>query len=247
MKRVLKKQGITVELSVKITEYNESKGKITLIGTDKKGEKVEYTGDKVLVSAGRKPYVPEGIVKSLGLSLDDTGRVRVNKRFETNSSGVYAIGDCIPGAMLAHKAEEEGVAVAEIIAGRKSPVNYEAVPAVVYTAPEAAAVGKTEEACKKEELSYTKGVFRFAANGKALAEEKTEGFVKVLSHKDNDRLLGVHIVGEHAGTLIQEAVTVLAFEGSAEDIGRTVHAHPTFSESVKEAGLGAFDKPIHGF
>ena len=247
MKRVLKKQGITIELSVKITEYKESKGKITLLGTNKKGGKAEYTGDKVLVSAGRKPYVPDGIVKSLGLSLDDRGRVRVNERFETNCSGVYAVGDCTPGTMLAHKAEEEGTAVAEIIAGRKSPVNYEAVPSVVYTAPEVASVGKTEEECKNGEIPYNKGIFRFGANGKALAEEKTEGFVKVLSRKDNDKLLGVHIIGNQAGTLIQEAVTVIEFEGSAEDIGRTVHAHPTLSEAVKEAGLGAFEKPIHGF
>jgi dihydrolipoamide dehydrogenase len=247
LSRLLKKQGMKLDLSVKITGYSQSKGKITLSGTDKNGKEVSFAADKVLVAAGRKPYVPENIIKTLGLDRDEKGYINVSESFETSCKGVYAIGDCIPGPMLAHKAEEEGVAVAEVLAGRKRSVNYSAVPAVVYTAPEAASVGKTEEECRQEQTPYSKGVFQFRANGKALAEEKYEGFVKVLSREDDDRLLGVHILGEHAGSLISEAVTVLEFEGSAEDIARTIHAHPTLCEAVKEAGLGAFEQSIHGF
>jgi dihydrolipoamide dehydrogenase len=177
--------------------------------------------------------------------LDERGRIRIDGHFSTSIPGIYAIGDVVAGPMLAHKAEDEGVAVAEILAGRPGHVNYNVIPSVVYTSPEVASVGKTEDELKRAGVDYRAGKFPFTANGRARAMLATDGFVKVLADKRTDRVLGVHIVGFGAGEMIHEAAVLMEFGGSAEDLGRTCHAHPTMSEAVKEAALAAFEKPIH--
>jgi len=245
LKKALTRQGLAFHLSTTITGYHIDQKGIVLEGKDSQGGAVEISAEKVLVAAGRKPYCPTPIIENLKLRRDQGGRILVDDNFRTSADSVFAIGDLIRGPMLAHKAEEEGFAVAELIAGKAGYVNYDAVPGVVYTSPEAAAVGKTEEELKEEKTPYRKGIFRFSANGRALAAGETEGFVKVLAHKETDRLLGVHIVGEMASVLIAEAAVAFEFGGSAEDLGRTIHAHPTFSEAVKEASLSAYDKGIH--
>lgn len=261
LKKELSDQGIDFSLGIKISDYSFSNGTkgnpgITVKGEDSSGKAVELFGNKLLVSAGRKPYCPSEIRETLQLELDDGGRVKVTEYFETSRSGVYAIGDMIHGPMLAHKAEEDGVTVAEIIAGepwtrnreymkQRAQHRYSFIPSVVYTAPESASVGLSEEECKQREIPYKKGLFYFRANGKALAGGNPAGFVKVLSHEKSDSLLGTHIVGHNADQLLSEAVTVMEFRGTAEDIGRTVHSHPSLSEAVKEASLAAFDKAIH--
>ncbi len=244
--RALEKQNISFLLRTKVTGFERSEEGVTITARDEKGEAMTLNGDKVLVAAGRRPYCPKQIIQALQLKTEEQGFILVNDRYEASSDGVYAIGDVIHGPMLAHKAEEEGVAVAELIAGEPGRVNYAAIPGVVYTSPEAASVGETEEQLNETNIPFKKGVFQFRANGRALASGNVEGFVKVLSHAKTDRLLGVHIVGESAGTLISEAVTVMEFEGSAEDMGRIVHAHPTLPEALKEAALAAYDKPING-
>ena len=199
----------------------------------------------VLVATGRRPFT-EGLgLKEAGVALDERGRVETDAHLRTNVEGIYAIGDVIAGPMLAHKAEDEGVAVAEIIAGQAGHVNYDVIPSVVYTSPEVASVGQTEEELKKAGIAYKVGKFPFSANGRARAMLHTDGFVKVLADKATDRVLGVHIVGFGAGEMIHEAAVLMEFGGSSEDLARTCHAHPTMSEAVKEAALAAFFKPIH--
>jgi dihydrolipoamide dehydrogenase len=211
----------------------------------KGGDAETISADVVLVATGRKPYT-EGLgLAEAGVALDERGRIKVDGHLRTNIDGIYAIGDVIAGPMLAHKAEDEGVAVAEMIAGQAGHVNYDVIPSVVYTSPEVASVGKTEEELKAAGIAYKAGKFPFSANGRARAMLKTEGFVKILADQKTDRVLGAHIVGFGAGELIQEASVLMEFGGSSEDLARTCHPHPTMSESVKEAALATFFKPIH--
>ncbi|MBX3532439.1 MAG: dihydrolipoyl dehydrogenase [Rhizobiaceae bacterium] len=242
--RMLAKQGIEFRLGAKVTGVAKAKKGATVTFEPVKGGDAEtLTADAVLVATGRKPYT-DGL-KDAGIELDERGRVKTDGHFRTNIEGVYAIGDVIAGPMLAHKAEDEGVAVAEIIAGQKGHVNYDVIPSVVYTSPEVASVGKTEEELKKAGVEYKAGKFPFTANGRARAMAATDGFVKVLADKASDRVLGVHIIGFGAGEMIHEAAVLMEFSGSAEDLARTCHAHPTMSEAVKEAALAAWSKPIH--
>jgi len=201
--------------------------------------------DVVLVAIGRVPYTKGLGLAEAGVALDNRGRVIVDEHFETNVPGVYAIGDVIAGPMLAHKAEEEGVALAEILAGQAGHVNYDVIPNVVYTAPEVASVGKTEEELKAAGVAYTVGKFPFTANGRAKANHATDGFVKILADEKTDRVLGVHIVSANASEMIAEAAVLMEFGGSAEDLARTCHAHPTLTEAVKEAALAVDKRAIH--
>lgn len=241
----LKKQGIDFKLSTKVTGVKDEKGKVILDLEDQSGKSEKIKAEAVLVATGRKPYT-EGLgLEGVGVALDERGFVIVNERYETSLSGIYAIGDVIPGPMLAHKAEEEGIAAVENIAGQSGHVNYGAIPAVIYTNPEAASVGKTEEELKAEDRNYKVGKFPFLANSRAKVVGKTEGFVKVLADSLTDQVLGVHIIGLDAGTLIAEAVLAMEFSASAEDIARTCHAHPTLSEAVKEAAMAVEGRAIH--
>jgi dihydrolipoamide dehydrogenase len=209
------------------------------------GEAETVEADVVLVAVGRRPYT-EGLgLDAAGVALDAKGRIVTDGHYRTNVPGIYAIGDVIAGPMLAHKAEDEGIAVAEILAGRAGHVNYGVIPGVVYTMPEVAAVGKTEEELKAEGVAYSVGKFPFTANGRAKAMLHSDGFVKVLADAATDRVLGVHIVGAGAGEMIHEAAVLMEFGGSAEDLARTCHAHPTLSEAVKEAALGVDKRSIH--
>jgi dihydrolipoamide dehydrogenase len=211
----------------------------------KGGDAETIEADVVLVATGRSPYT-EGLgLKEAGVEMDERGRVKTDGHLRTNVPGIYAIGDVIAGPMLAHKAEDEGVAVAEIIAGQAGHVNYDVIPGVVYTSPEIASVGKTEEELKKAGIEYKVGKFPFTANGRARAMLHTDGFVKILADKATDKVLGAHIVGFGAGEMIHEAAVLMEFGGSSEDLGRTCHAHPTMSEAVKEAAMATFFKPIH--
>ena len=244
--RMLGKQGMEFKLGAKVTnvERTEAGARVTFEPV-KGGEAQSIEADVVLIATGRKPYT-EGLgLEAAGVALDSRGRVEIDGNYRTNVAGIYAIGDVVKGPMLAHKAEDEGVAVAEIIAGQHGHVNYNAIPGVVYTQPEVASVGKTEEELKKDGTAYKVGKFPFLANGRARAMEATDGFVKVLADAATDRVLGVHIVGFGAGEMIHEATVLMEFGGSSEDLGRTTHAHPTMSEAVKEAALGAWFKPIH--
>jgi len=199
----------------------------------------------VLLAIGRRPYL-EGLgLAEVGVALDERGRVKTDAHFATNIPGIYAIGDCIAGAMLAHKAEDEGVAVAEILVGQAGHVNYNAIPGVVYTWPEVASVGATEEELKAQGIAYKAGKFPFTANGRARAMNSTDGFVKILADAKSDKVLGAHILGPDAGTLIAEIALAIEFGASAEDVARTCHAHPTLSEAVKEAALGVGGREIH--
>jgi dihydrolipoamide dehydrogenase len=201
--------------------------------------------DVVLVSIGRVPFT-EGLgLSDVGVALDNRGRITVNGEFETNVTGIFAIGDVIAGPMLAHKAEDEGIAVAEILAGQAGEVNHDVIPNVIYTSPEVASVGKSEEELKAAGVSYTAGKFPFLANGRAKVNKTTDGFVKVLADAETDRILGVHIIGANASELIAEAAVIMEFGGSAEDLARTCHAHPTLSEAVKEAALAVAKRAIH--
>jgi dihydrolipoamide dehydrogenase len=244
--RMLAKQGMDFKLGAKVTgvEKSGSGAKVTFEPV-KGGEATTIDADVVLIATGRKPYT-EGLgLKEAGVALDNRGRVEIDNHFQTSVPGIYAIGDVVRGPMLAHKAEDEGVAVAEILAGQAGHVNYDVIPGVVYTQPEVASVGKTEEELKAAGIAYKVGKFPFTANGRARAMLATDGFVKVLADKDTDRVLGVHIVGFGAGEMIHEAAVLMEFGGSSEDLGRTCHAHPTMSEAVKEAALATFFKPIH--
>jgi dihydrolipoamide dehydrogenase len=244
--RMLGKQGMEFKLGAKVTgvERTETGARVTFEPV-KGGEAQSIEADVVLIATGRKPYTAGLGLDAVGVVLDVRGRVEIDNQFRTNVPGIYAIGDVVRGPMLAHKAEDEGVAVAEIIAGQHGHVNYDAIPGVVYTQPEVASVGKTEEELKQAGIAYKAGKFPFMANGRARAMEATEGFVKVLADAATDRVLGVHIVGFGAGEMIHEATVLMEFGGSSEDLGRTTHAHPTMSEAVKEAALATFAKAIH--
>ncbi|TFF17589.1 dihydrolipoyl dehydrogenase [Jiella endophytica] len=244
--KLLAKQGLTFKLGAKVTGVEKSKkgAKVTFEPV-KGGDAETLEADVVLVATGRKPYTDGLGLQNVGVKLDDRGRVEIDGHFKTNVDGIYAIGDVVKGAMLAHKAEDEGVALAEILAGQAGHVNYEAIPSVVYTAPEVASVGKTEEELKKAGTDYKVGKFPFMANGRARAMLQTDGFVKVLADAKTDRVLGVHILGADAGDLIAEAALLMEFGGASEDLARTSHAHPTLSEAMREAAFAAFAKPIH--
>jgi dihydrolipoamide dehydrogenase len=244
--RMLAKQGFTFKMGSKVTGVVKSKpGATVTFEPVKGGEAQTIEADVVLVATGRRPYTDGLGLAEAGVALDERGRVRTDAEFKTSVAGIYAIGDVVAGPMLAHKAEDEGVAVAEIIAGQAGHVNYDVIPGVVYTSPEVASVGKTEEELKKEGIAYKTGKFPFTANGRARALQHTEGFVKVLADQETDRVLGVHIVGFGAGEMIHEAAVLMEFGGSSEDLARTCHAHPTMSEAIKEAALATFFKPIH--
>jgi dihydrolipoamide dehydrogenase len=244
--RLLAKQGLEFHLGAKVTGVEKSgNGAKVTFEPVKGGDKVVLDADVVLISTGRKPYTANLGLDEAGVKLDARGRVEIDGHFKTNVAGIYAIGDVVKGPMLAHKAEDEGVALAEILAGQAGHVNYDVIPAVVYTQPEVASVGKTEEELKAAGIAYKVGKFPFTANGRARAMLATDGFVKILSDKETDRVLGGHIVGFGAGEMIHEITVLMEFSGSAEDLGRTCHAHPTMSEAVKEAALAAFFKPIH--
>ena len=244
--RMLAKQGMEFNLGAKVTGVQKAEnGARVTFEPVKGGEAQTIDADVVLIATGRKPYT-EGLgLAEAGVALDGRGRVEIDGHYRTNVAGIYAIGDVVKGPMLAHKAEDEGVALAEILAGQHGHVNYDVIPGVVYTQPEVASVGKTEEELKAAGVAYKAGKFPFTANGRARAMQATDGFVKVLADKDTDRVLGVHIVGFGAGEMIHEAAVLMEFGGSSEDLGRTCHAHPTMSEAVKEAALATFFKPIH--
>jgi dihydrolipoamide dehydrogenase len=248
LRRELTKQGLNFNLETKVTAVDTSKKKqITLEAESKDGTAMKFEGDRVLVAVGRRPYAESVGLEAAGIEMEENGRrIKVDEHFQTNVRGVYAIGDVVRGAMLAHKAEDEGVAVAEIIGGKPGHVNYEAIPNVVYTWPEVAAVGKSEDELKEEGHAYRKGQFPFAANGRALGMGAPAGFVKIMADSETDRVLGATIVGPYASDLISEIVTVVEFGGSSEDIARTVHAHPTLPEAVREAALAVDKRSIHG-
>ncbi|MBW9066375.1 dihydrolipoyl dehydrogenase [Rhizobium herbae] len=244
--RMLAKQGIDIKLGAKVTgvEKTGSGAKVTYEPV-KGGDAATVDAEVVLIATGRKPFT-EGLgLAKAGVVMDTRGRVEINNHFQTSIPGIYAIGDVVRGPMLAHKAEDEGVAVAEIIAGQAGHVNYDVIPSVVYTQPEVASVGKTEEELKAAGIAYKVGKFPFTANGRARAMLATDGFVKILADQATDRVLGGHIVGFGAGEMIHEIAVLMEFGGSSEDLGRTCHAHPTMSEAVKEAALATFAKPIH--
>lgn len=244
--KLFKKQGMTFRLSSKVTEAKKGKDGVTLSIEPADGGKAEKVkADIVLMSVGRKAYTESLGLDSVGVKTDDRGRVEVDGHFQSSVNGIYAIGDVIAGPMLAHKAEDEGVVLAEMLDGQKPHIDYNLIPGVVYTHPEIAAVGKTEEQLKEEGIPYKAGKFPFMANGRARAMGCTDGFVKILAHKDTDRVLGAHIIGPEAGTLISEIVVAMEFAGSAEDIARTCHAHPTLEEVVKEAALAVDGRPLH--
>ncbi|WP_339762941.1 dihydrolipoyl dehydrogenase [uncultured Hoeflea sp.] len=244
--RILAKQGMDIKVGAKVTGVEKGgKGAKVSFEPVKGGDSETIDADIVLIATGRKPFT-EGLgLEDAGVVLDERGRVRTDHHYQTNVPGVYAIGDVIVGPMLAHKAEDEGVALAEIMAGQAGHVNYDVIPGVVYTQPEVASVGKTEEELKAEGIKYKSGKFPFSANGRARAMEASDGFVKVLADAETDRVLGVHIIGFGAGEMIHEAAVLMEFGGSSEDLGRTCHAHPTMSEAVKEAALATFAKPLH--
>jgi dihydrolipoamide dehydrogenase len=244
--RILEKQGFAFKLGAKVTGIDSSGNRLAAkVEPAAGGPSETLEADVVLVCIGRVPYT-EGLgLKEAGVVLDNRGRVQTDPHFATSVKGIYAIGDVVAGPMLAHKAEDEGVAVAEILAGQAGHVNYDVIPGVVYTAPEVSAVGKTEEELKQAGVAYTVGKFPFTANGRSKVNQTTEGFVKILADAKTDRVLGVHIIGREAGEMIHEAAVLMEFGGSAEDLARTSHAHPTRSEAVKEAALAVGKRAIH--
>ena len=245
-RKIFKKQGITFKTGAKVTSAKSgSKGVDLTVEPAKGGDEEKLSADIVLMAVGRKPYTDKLGLDKVGVEMDDRGRIEVDETFETSVEGIFAIGDVIAGPMLAHKAEEEGVVLAEMLAGESGHIDYNCIPGVVYTWPEVANVGKTEAQLKEEGVKYNAGKFPFMANGRARAMNATEGFVKILADAESDRVLGAHIVGPSAGDLIQEVVSVMEFQGTAEDIARTVHAHPTLTEVVKEAALAVHKRPIH--
>jgi dihydrolipoamide dehydrogenase len=245
--RLFEKQGMTFKLSSKVTGVDSSGKTLKATIEPAKGEGKPETieADVVLVSTGRVPYTEALGLKEAGVKLDERGRVAVDHYYATNVPGIWAIGDVIAGPMLAHKAEDEGVAVAEILAGQAGHVNYDVIPAVIYTMPEIASVGKGEEELKAAGVAYNAGKFPFTANGRAKANQQTDGFVKVLADAKTDKVLGVHIIGSDAGNMIAEAAVLMEFGGSAEDLARTCHAHPTLPEAVKEAAMAVAKRAIH--
>ena len=242
VQRILKKQGMKFFLSHAVQSATVSANKVKVSALNKKGEEVEFNGDYCLVAVGRRAYTDKLGLEKIGITPDKQGRIPVNENLETAVPGIYAIGDVVAGAMLAHKAEEEGTFVAEKMAGQKPHINYKAIPGVLYTWPEAAGVGFTEDELKAENYNYKSGSFPFKALGRARASMDTDGFVKVLADKETDEILGIHLVGARAADLIAEAVVALEYRASAEDIARMSHAHPTYAEAIKEAMLDATGK-----
>ena len=248
--RILQKQGIKIEVNTKVTglELKAENPKLeatALLHAECDGKKLDFAADKVLVAVGRRPFTDGLALEKAGVQLDEKKRVKVDDHLRTNVPGVWAIGDVVAGPMLAHKAEEDGVAVAEWIAGKHGHTNWDLVPAIVYTSPEVASVGHGEESAKAKGLQFNVGKFNLAANGRAIAASATDGFVKIIADAKTDRILGAQILGHNAGELISEVVTHMEYGGSAEDLGRTIHAHPTVSEAVKEAGLAVSKSAIH--
>ena len=244
--KILTKQGFKFKLNSKVTSVSNKGDQVEVAFTNNETSKEEkILADKVLISVGRKPYTEGLNLTKIGIKKDKQGRIEVNEKLQTSINNIYAIGDVIKGPMLAHKAEEEGIAVAEIIAGQAGHVNYDIIPGVVYTSPEVAVVGKTEEQLKKENIDYKVGKFPFLANSRAKVNNETDGFVKILADKKTDRVLGVHMIGPHTGDMIAEMALAMEFGASAEDIARTCHAHPTHTEAVKEAALAVDKRAIH--
>jgi dihydrolipoamide dehydrogenase len=244
--KILKKQEINFKLNSKVIRVNVIKDKAVVnYISNETSERKKIEADKVLVAVGRKPYTEGLNLKKMSVKSDNQGRIQVDNKFQTSVKNIYAIGDVIRGPMLAHKAEEEGIAVAEIIAGQSGHVNYNMIPVVIYTSPEVASVGKTEQQLIEENIKYKIGKFPFMANPRAKVINETEGFVKILAEEKTDKVLGVHIVGAHAGDMIAEMVLAMEFGASSEDIARTCHAHPTYSEAIKEAALAVDKRPIH--
>ena len=244
--KILTKQGIKFKLNSKVNSVKNKKDSIVVEFTDNNSLKKEIIeADKVLVSVGRKPYTDGLNLSKIGVKKDDKGRIEVNEKLQTSIQNIFAIGDVIKGPMLAHKAEDEGIAVAEILAGQAGHVNYDVIPGVIYTSPEVATVGKTEEQLKLENKNYKVGKFPFLANSRAKVNNETEGFVKILADSKTDKVLGVHIIGPHCGDMIAEMALAMEFGASAEDIARTCHAHPTHTEAIKEAALAVDKRPIH--
>ncbi len=245
-KKILTKQGINFKMGSKVNSVKNTSEGVSINYNNVKSSKSETLEfDKVLVSVGRKPYTEGLNLSKVGVKKDKKGRIEVNNKLQTSIENIYAIGDVIKGPMLAHKAEEEGIAVAEILAGQAGHVNYDVIPGVIYTSPEVATVGKTEEQLKNEKKSYKVGKFPFLANSRAKVNNETEGFVKILADSKTDKVLGVHIIGPHCGDMIAEMALAMEFGASAEDIARTCHAHPTHTEAIKEAALAVDKRPIH--
>lgn len=242
LQKVLKKQGMKFNLSTGVQSVERNGESVKVTAKDKKGEEVVFEGDYVLVSVGRKPYTDGLALEKAGVDLDERGRVKTNDHLQTNVSNIYAIGDVVAGAMLAHKASEEGVLVAEQLAGQKPHINYNLIPGVVYTWPEVAAVGKTEDQLKEEGVAIKVGNFPMRALGRSRASGDLDGFVKIIADEKTDEVLGVHMIGARAADMIAAAVTAMEFRASAEDISRMSHAHPTFAEAIKEAALDATAK-----
>ena len=244
--KIITKQGVDFKLNSKVTGVSIIKNRAIVDFTNNKSSKKERAeADKVLVAVGRKPNLENLNLSKINIKKDDQGRIQVDEKYRTSLKNIYAIGDIIKGPMLAHKAEDEGIAVAEIIAGQAGHVNYNVIPAVIYTSPEVAAVGKTEEQIKKENIKYKIGKFPFLANSRAKVNNETEGFVKIISDEKSDKVLGVHMIGSHVGTMIAEMALAMEFGASSEDIARTCHAHPTHTEAIKEAALAVDKRPIH--
>ncbi|PVW15719.1 dihydrolipoyl dehydrogenase [Marixanthomonas spongiae] len=244
--KVMKKQGVKFYVSHKVSAVERKKDEVTITATDKKDKEVTFTGDYCLVSVGRRPYTDGLKAENAGVKVNEKGQIEVNEHLQTNVKNIYAIGDVVKGAMLAHKASEEGTLVAEQLADQKPHINYNLIPSVVYTWPEVASVGKTEEQLKEDKVEYKSGQFPMRALGRSRASGDTDGFIKILADKETDEVLGVHMVGARAADLIAEAVTAMEYRASAEDIARMSHAHPTYAEAVKEAALAATEnRPIH--
>ena len=244
--KILTKQGIKFKLSSKVTAVTNKGNQVEVsFENNQTSQKEVMLVDKVLVAVGRKPYTEGLNLNKLGIKKDPQGRIEVNEKLQSSIKNIYAIGDIIKGPMLAHKAEEEGIAVAEIIAGQAGHVNYNTIPNVIYTSPEVAVIGKTEEELKKENINYKVGKFPFLANSRAKVNNEPDGFVKILAESKTDRVLGVHMIGPHTGDLIAEMGLAMEFGASAEDIARTCHAHPTYTEAVKEAALAIDKRAIH--
>ncbi len=246
LQKVLKKQGVKFHTSTKVKSVERKGDEIIIKADDKKDKEIEFKGDYCLVSVGRRPYTDGLNADAAGVELDDKGRVKVNDHLQTNVENIYAIGDVVRGAMLAHKAEEEGTMVAELIAGQKPHIDYNLIPNVVYTWPEVASVGKTEEQLKEDGVKYKEGKFPMRALGRSRASGDIDGLIKILADEKTDEVLGVHMIGARTADLIAEAVTAMEFRASAEDISRMSHAHPTYAEAVKEAALAATEnRPLH--
>jgi len=242
--KILQKQGMQFSLSTKVIGVKKNKNGATVM-VEKNGTKSDIDCDIVLMSVGRKPNTAGLNLEKIGVKLDSKGRVETDHKYKTNLDNIYAIGDVIVGPMLAHKAEEEGIAVAELLSGKYGHVNYDVIPGVVYTSPEVASVGKTEEQLKEQKISYKVGKFPFAANARAKVNDEGDGFVKILSDDKTDRVLGVHMIGPDVGNMIAEMALAMEFGASAEDIARTCHAHPTLAEAIKEAALAVDKRAIH--